>query len=90
MPFPPDDPAVPRSHALKINEHKTSFKIENVFWSELRAIAGRRRTSITAVVREIAARPRPSSLVSAVRVAVVQDLQRRTAAAGRPGQGDRA
>ena len=71
-----------RKRSVAIRGHRTSFSVEQDFFTELEVIAARRRISLAALVAEIdAARPRDANLSSAIRVFVLREV-RRTAEAG--------
>ena len=63
--------------SLTIAGHRTSIALEPEFWEGLEALAARRGLRLTALIEEIdAARPTPN-LSSALRVAVLRDVQDR-------------
>ena len=78
-----------RKRSVTIDGHRTSVSLEDAFWTELTEIARRRGLSLAALVAEVdhgrTAAPRPGAapgaagnLSSALRVYVLEDLQRRT------------
>lgn len=63
--------------SVAIRGHRTSFSLEAPFFDDLAAIARRRRIALAALVAEIdAARPRGSSLSSALRMFVLEAAKR--------------
>jgi predicted DNA-binding ribbon-helix-helix protein len=58
-----------RKRSVVIAGHRTSVSLEDEFWADLAAIAGARRVSLNALVREIDAR-RAGNLSSALRLFV--------------------
>lgn len=61
--------------SLSIAGHRTSVSLEEIFWSELRAIAGRRSQSVASLVAEIDAARGEANLSSALRVFVLQQAK---------------
>jgi len=61
--------------SLSISGHRTSVSLEEIFWSELRAIAERRERSIAALVAEVDAGRGEANLSSALRVFVLQQAK---------------
>lgn len=61
--------------SLSIAGHRTSVSLEEIFWSELRAIAEKRGLSVAALVAEIDARRGQANLSSALRVHVLQNAK---------------
>ena len=61
--------------SLSIADHRTSVSLEEVFWSELRAIAEQRAQSVAALVAEIDAARGEANLSSALRVFVLQQAK---------------
>lgn len=71
----------PRKRSLTLAGHRTSVTLETPFWEALRAMAKARGRSVAGTVAEIdAARPAGVGLATAVRLAVLDDLQRALAA----------
>lgn len=69
-----------RKHSATLHGHRTSFSLEDEFWSELNAIAASRVISLAALISEIDdARSPESNLSSALRVHVLQWLKTGTA-----------
>ncbi len=65
-----------RKHSATLHGHRTSFSLEDEFWSELNAIAASRAISLAALISEIDdARSPESNLSSALRVHVLQWLK---------------
>lgn len=68
----------PVKHSLTLNGHRTSVSLEDEFWRAFREIATKRDVAINALAAEIdAARGTQSGLATAIRLFVLQDLQRR-------------
>ncbi|HZG31260.1 Ribbon-helix-helix domain-containing protein [Ensifer adhaerens] len=66
-----------RKHSVTLRGHRTSFSLEDEFWTEAMAIARARNMSIAALLTEIdEARDPDSNLSSAIRVHVLKDLKR--------------
>ena len=72
-----NEPAPQRvvKRSLSIAGHRTSVSLEEIFWSELRAIAERRAQSVAALVAEIDAARGEANLSSALRVFVLQQAK---------------
>ncbi|HWU63856.1 MAG TPA: ribbon-helix-helix domain-containing protein [Ensifer sp.] len=69
-----------RKHSVTLRGHRTSFSLEDEFWTEALAIARRRELSIAALLTEIdETRPADSNLSSAIRVYVLRELKRPSA-----------
>lgn len=71
----------PQKHSLTLRGHRTSVSLEPAFWQAFRALAARRGTGLNELAAEIDA-DRVSSgndqgLASAIRLAVLRDLQAR-------------
>ena len=62
--------------SLSISGHRTSISLEEIFWSELRAIAERRAQSVASLVAEIDAGRGEANLSSALRVFVLQQAKK--------------
>lgn len=73
-----------RKRSVMIAGHATSVALEEEFWAELRAAAGRRGLSLAALIGEIdAARADlrdPGGLASTLRLFVLRDLKRTSSA----------
>lgn len=63
--------------SVMIAGHRTSVSLEPAFWDALKALAQRRGQPLSAVVAEIDA-AREGNLSSAIRIAVLRDLQARS------------
>ena len=63
--------------SLSIAGHRTSVSLEEIFWSELRAMADARAMSVAALVAEIDAKRGEANLSSALRVFVLQQAKGR-------------
>ena len=61
--------------SLSIAGHRTSVSLEEIFWSELRAIAERRAQSVASLVAEVDAARGETNLSSALRVFVLQQAK---------------
>ena len=61
--------------SLQISGHRTSVSLEEIFWTELRAIAAMREKSVAALVAEIDAARGESNLSSALRVFVLETVR---------------
>ena len=61
--------------SLSISGHRTSVSLEEIFWSELRAIAERRAQSVASLVAEVDAARGEANLSSALRVFVLQQAK---------------
>lgn len=67
-----------RKRSVSIAGHRTSFSLEEPFLRALKDLATRRGVSFAALVRNIdAKRPPDTNLSSALRLAVLDDLQQR-------------
>ena len=68
-----------KKRSVVIAGHSTSVTLENVFWEALTRIARQRSTSLNALIAEIdqnRARYNADNLSSALRVFVMQELQK--------------
>ncbi|MBO6521177.1 MAG: ribbon-helix-helix domain-containing protein [Rhodospirillales bacterium] len=70
----PTDPTEIKKRSVSIAGHATSVSLEDAFWTRLNAIAKRRRTSLSQIVREID-ETRTGNLSSALRVFVLENAQ---------------
>lgn len=78
--------ARPLKHSLTLHGHRTSVSLEEAFWHAFRALAARRGLTLNALAAEIDdARDPATGLASAIRVAILSDLQR-TSATTAPGR----
>ncbi len=67
-----------RKHSATLHGHRTSFSLEDAFWSELKAISKARGTSLAALISEIDDGREPeSNLSSALRLHVLKWLKER-------------
>ena len=64
-----------RRRSVTIAGHRTSVSLEDPFWDELKRIATDRAVSIAQVVAEVD-KDRKGNLSSALRVHVLQELQK--------------
>lgn len=77
-----------RKHSTTLHGHRTSFTLEDAFWSELTAIAPARAIPLAALISEIDDnRDADSNLSSALRLHVLAWVK---AAGHRDGQADAA
>lgn len=68
----------PVKHSLTLRGHRTSVSLEDEFWQAFREIAERQGRAINDLAAEIdAERGADAGLASAIRVFVLQELQRR-------------
>tara|TARA_R110000868_G_scaffold162903_3_gene394616 strand:- start:77252 stop:77491 length:240 start_codon:yes stop_codon:yes gene_type:complete len=70
---------------VTIAGHRTSFSLEDAFWTELQGIATRRDMAIAELVAEVD-EGRDGNLSSALRLYVLGDLQERLEMAGDAGK----
>ena len=63
--------------SLTIAGHRTSIALEPEVWDGLEALAARRGLRLTALIEEIDAARQTPNLSSALRVAVLRDVQDR-------------
>ncbi len=61
--------------SLSVAGHRTSVSLEEIFWSELRAIAARRGRSVASLVADVDAARGEANLSSALRVFVLQEAK---------------
>ena len=61
--------------SLQIAGHRTSISLEEIFWTELRAIASARAQSIAGLVAEVDAGRGETNLSSALRVFVLETVR---------------
>jgi predicted DNA-binding ribbon-helix-helix protein len=66
-----------KKRSLTIAGHRTSIALEPEFWDGLEALAERRGLRLTALIEEIDASRQGPNLSSALRVAVLRDVQDR-------------
>jgi predicted DNA-binding ribbon-helix-helix protein len=68
-----------RKHSASLHGHRTSFSLEDEFWTELKAIATARAVPLAALISEIDDnRPPESNLSSALRIHVLSWLKDRS------------
>nr|WP_246252653.1 ribbon-helix-helix domain-containing protein [Mesorhizobium camelthorni] len=73
-----------RKRSVSIRGHRTSYSLEQPFFDELVAIAAERQISFAALIAEIdASRPRDANLSSALRLFVLEETKRKSAAASK-------
>ena len=63
--------------SLQIAGHRTSVSLEEIFWTELRAIAASRGKSIAGLVADVDAMRGDANLSSALRVFVLETVRAR-------------
>ena len=63
--------------SLTIAGHRTSIALEPEFWAGLEALSARRGLRLTALIEELDAARQTPNLSSALRVAVLRDVQDR-------------
>ena len=63
--------------SLTIAGHRTSIALEPEFWEGLELLAARRGVRLSALIEEIDAERQTPNLSSALRVAVLRDVQDR-------------
>lgn len=67
-----------RKHSVTLSGHQTSVTLEDPFWEALNAMASRHRVPIAHLIADIDRRRSPgTNLSSALRVAVLEELQMR-------------
>ncbi|AZN71310.1 aryl-sulfate sulfotransferase [Georhizobium profundi] len=65
-----------RKHSISLSGHRTSFSLEDAFWTELQALAKARELPIAALIGEIDAERAPDcNLSSAIRLHVLAALK---------------
>lgn len=65
--------------SISISGHATSISLEQEFWDMLKEIAAERGLSLNVLVAEIDQNKSSSNLSSAIRIYIINDLQRRIA-----------
>lgn len=69
--------SAPKKRSVAIRGHRTSFSLEDAFYTELERLAKTRAMPVAALIAEIdAARPRATNLSSALRLHVLEELKR--------------
>lgn len=71
----------PRKHSLTLRGHRTSVSLEPEFWAAFRALARNRGRPLNDLAAEIDADRGDRGLASAIRLAVLADLQARSGGA---------
>ena len=66
-----------QKRSLTIAGHRTSIALEPEFWAAMEAIADRRGLRLTALIEDIDRTREGPNLSSALRVAVLQEMQAR-------------
>ena len=66
------DPTEIKKRSVNIAGHATSVSLEDAFWTRLNAIAKKRRTSLSRIIRDID-ETRTGNLSSALRVFVLEN-----------------
>jgi len=66
-------------HSVSIAGHQTSISLEAIFWDSLRQIAKDRGIPMRGLIAEIDSGRQGQNLSSAIRVFVLQDVQKRLA-----------
>jgi predicted DNA-binding ribbon-helix-helix protein len=66
-----------QKRSLTIAGHRTSIALEPEFWDGLEALAARRGLRLTSLIEELDAARQTPNLSSALRVAVLRDVQDR-------------
>ncbi|MFN4057477.1 MAG: ribbon-helix-helix domain-containing protein [Roseinatronobacter sp.] len=87
-----EEPSRPVKHSLTLRGHRTSVSLEAAFWSAFRGIATREGLTLNELAARIDNDRRGNGLASAIRVYILQDLQRLASqtggwAAGSSGSG---
>ncbi len=81
-----------KKRSVTVAGHATSVSVEEPFWDELKAIAGREGIAVAALIRRLdkerftkteGALSEVANLSSAIRLFVLEDLKRRAAASAR-------
>ncbi len=68
----------PVKRSLTLRGHRTSVSLEDEFWQAFRALAARQGETINGLAAQIDAARGDVGLASAIRVAVLRDLQRQS------------
>lgn len=77
------EPLLIRKHSATLHGHRTSFSLEEEFWSELKTIARIQGVSLASLITEIDdRREAESNLSSALRLHVLRHLKQETATIG--------
>lgn len=68
--------SIPRKRSVTIHGHRTSFSLEDEFYSEIEQLAKAGKMAVAALIADIdAARPRDINLSSALRLHVLRMLK---------------
>lgn len=67
----------PQKHSLTLRGHRTSVSLETEFWVAFRAYARNRGQGLNECAAEIDAARGDQGLASAIRLAILRDLQAR-------------
>lgn len=67
----------PQKHSLTLQGHRSSVSLEPEFWAAFRDLARRRGLGLNALASEIDTARGARGLASAIRLAVLADLQQR-------------
>ncbi|MCW1933231.1 ribbon-helix-helix domain-containing protein [Pararhodobacter zhoushanensis] len=67
----------PQKHSLTLHGHRTSVSLEPEFWDAFRALARRRDKGFNELAAEIDDARGDTGLATAIRLAVLRDLQAR-------------
>lgn len=70
-------------HSVSIAGHQTSISLEEIFWDSLRQIAKERNMPMRGLIAEIDSGRQEQNLSSAIRVYILQDMQKRLLSAPR-------
>lgn len=70
-------PSRPQKHSLTLHGHRSSVSLEPEFWAAFRDLARRRGLGLNALASQIDAARGARGLASAIRVAVLEDMQAR-------------
>jgi len=65
----------PEKHSLTLRGHRTSVSLEPEFWAAFRALAARRGQGLNEAAAAIDAARGDTGLATAIRLAVLRDLQ---------------
>ena len=72
--------------SIVISGRRTSISLENEFWTEVKRIAAKANMSAAAFIADVNQHRKKGNLSSALRLAVLADLQNSLAEIGRPTQ----
>ena len=62
-------------HSVVIDGRKTSVSLEDVFWNDLKQIAGAQHATLSNLIAEIKNTRQPSNLSSAIRLFVLERVR---------------